>query len=368
MMRKISPTDERFMRAALRLAERGTGTVSPNPLVGAVIVKSGKIIGRGWHQKAGLAHAEVNAVQDAKSRGANCVGATLYVTLEPCSSHGRTPPCTDLIKRGQFARVVVGCLDPDDRHQGRGCKLLRETGIKVDVGCLEEDCLLMNRVFFTGKLLRRPWFTGKIALTRDGKASGQPRKWISSTASRRHAHGLRFAHDAILVGAGTVRADDPALTLRHGYAKDGKDQPWRVILAGRSKLPPDARVFTDEYRDRTILITPEKCKSPSAGRLKPEQIARFLYDKGIFSCLIEGGVEVLDSFFKAGLIDEFHLYQSQTVLSKKKNALDAGKLLRRLEGRGFEKTGESRRMTDRVSHYFSSSSGKLLRTISSIRR
>ncbi len=357
------------MSLALRLAGKGKATVSPNPAVGAVLVKNGRVIGRGYHEKAGLAHAEVNAVKYAKSRGANCAGATLYVTLEPCSSHGRTPPCTDIIKREQIARVVIGCLDPDARHQGRGVEILRRAGISVDAGCLEKECREINLPFFNDKLRGRPWFIGKIALTKDGKINGQPRKWITASASRRHAHGLRYLADAILVGAGTVLADNPSLTLRHGFEGKGKEQPWRVILDSSGRVPRTSKLLTDEYQKRTLHLTAGKLHGKTKHRRQtPAQIARVLYERGIRSCLIEGGAGVLESFFQAGLIDEFYLYESTRVTSESPGALDGSKLRRCLKAGKFVKKESVRKAGDRITRYLSSSSAAFLSRISISRR
>lgn len=357
MMKKIKTQDDVFMRKALRLASQGQGLTSPNPMVGAVIVKGGKVIGQGYHQKAGQAHAEVNAIKDARRSGKNCVGATLYVTLEPCSSFGKTPPCTDLIKRERFARVVIGCLDPDPRHQGAAVELLQASGIQVDTNCLEDQCLWINRIFLTNKILNRPYFIGKIALTKDGKISGQKGKWITTSASRRHAHHLRFLSDAVLVGSGTVLADDPSLTLRHGYGQKGKIQPWRVILDSRSRVSTESKLLSDKWQGRTLHLT-----AKSFGKLRahatPEQIAQRLYGLGICSCLVEGGREVLESFLKARLIDEFYLYESGKVISHCADALDGSELRKSLMGaKDFRQSKMSLgKRPDRITHLIWSSS------------
>lgn len=366
-MKKTDRIDGKFMRQALNLAMKGAGTVSPNPMVGAVIVKAGKIIGKGYHQKAGLAHAEVNAVRDAKARKANCAGATIYVTLEPCSSIGRTAPCTDLIIREQFARVVIGCLDPDKRHAGKGFAILGNAGIQVDAGCLEDECLALNRIFFTHKILKRPYFIGKIALTKDDKINGHPGKWITTALSRKHAHYLRFQTDAVMVGAGTVLADNPSLTLRHGYDSKGKEQPWRIILDSKGLVPATSKLLSDEFRNKTLHLS-GKSFPKQKGRLVPQQIARWLAGKNISSCLIEGGVKVLESFFKAGLIDEFYLYESTTVKSVDSNSLDGRKLLRYLGRQSYRVESRGAKSRDRLTRYISSSSQALLRTISAKRR
>ena len=208
--------DIQFMRTALRLARRGYGATSPNPMVGAVLVKGGRIIGRGWHHRAGLPHAEIEALRDAQKRGRNPKRATIYVTLEPCSTHGRTPPCTEAIIAAGIKRVVVGATDPNPKHAGKGFKILKQAGISVVSGVLAEECARLNEAFNHWIVHRTPFVTVKAAMTLDGKiatASGES-KWITGEAARAQGMHLRLGSDAILVGVNTVLADDPSLTLR----------------------------------------------------------------------------------------------------------------------------------------------------------
>lgn len=284
--------DEKFMRAALREAARGIGQTSPNPAVGAVVVRGGKIIARGWHRRAGEPHAEIEAIRVAKSTR----GATLYVTLEPCSTHGRTPPCCDAIRAAGFARVVIGAIDPNPKHAGRGVKILRAAKIKVTTGVLGDECATLNRAFNKWIATRMPWVIAKAGMSLDGRLTRPPGEgqWLTSEKSRAHAMRLRATVDAILIGAGTLRADDPRLTLR-GVA--GR-QPWRVVLTRSGRLPRKAHVFTDAHKDRTLVF---KNKSLRA-------VLRELGRRDITSVLIEGGGEVLGAAFDAKLVDEVHFY------------------------------------------------------------
>jgi len=208
--------DVSFMRLALRLAWRGCGTTSPNPMVGAVLVKGGKIIGRGWHRRAGEPHAEIEAIRDAQSKNTNPQGSTLFVTLEPCCTHGRTPPCTDAIIAAGIKRVVVAATDPNPKHAGQGFKLLQRAEIEVDTGLLAEEATRLNEAFNHWIVHRTPFVTVKSAMTLDGKiatASGES-KWITGEKARAQGMRLRQGADAVLVGVNTVIADDPALTIR----------------------------------------------------------------------------------------------------------------------------------------------------------
>ena len=292
--------DADFMRVALREARRGLGRTSPNPAVGAVIVSpaSGEILARGWHHAAGQPHAEIEALR-ALPDPAQARGATLYVTLEPCSTHGRTPPCTEAILRAGIARVVVGATDPNPAHAGRGLDVLRAAGVTVQAGILADDCAALNRPFNRWIVTRRPWVIAKAALSLDGRLAPPPGEgqWLTGPAARAHAHRtLRARVDAILVGAGTVRADDPALTVRG--VRGTVRQPWRVVLTRSGNLPAGSRLFTDEHRERTLVLR----------QLSPVAVLEELGQRQFTSVLVEGGAEVLTAFFDAGLVDEIHFY------------------------------------------------------------
>src|SRR5882724_1283885 len=225
--------DLHLMRLALRLARRGCGATSPNPMVGAVLVKRGKIIGQGWHRRAGGPHAEIEAFRDAQARGNDPKGSTLYVTLEPCSTHGRTPPCTDAIKAARIKKVVVAASDPNPAHAGRAFRLLKRTGIKVVHGILADKAARLNEAFNHWIIHRTPFVTVKAAMTLDGKiatAAGES-KWITGPTARAHGMRLRQESDAILVGINTVLVDDPGLTARKIPGSSFKVQtPRRRII------------------------------------------------------------------------------------------------------------------------------------------
>ena len=287
------------MRLALREAERGVGRTSPNPAVGAVIVRGGRVLARGYHRAAGQPHAEIEALRALK-RPAQARGATIYVTLEPCSTHGRTPPCTDAILHAGLARVVIGATDPNPRHAGSGVGILEAGGIQVRAEVLGEACRRLNRPFNRWIVTGRPWVIAKAALTLDGRLTRPPDedRWLSGPAARAHAHRQRARVDAILVGAGTVRADNPRLTVRGVADADPGRQPWRVVRTRGGDLPAGAHLFTDEWRERTLVF-----------RGRP--LAAVLGDLGarqVTSVLIEGGGQVLGQAFGAGLVDEVQFY------------------------------------------------------------
>lgn len=287
------------MRRALRLAEKARGWTLPNPLVGAVLVKDGKRIGEGYHTKFGAAHAEVEAL---KSCSESPKGATLYVTLEPCCHQGKTGPCTKALIENGIAKVVVASLDPSDKINGKGVAKLREAGIEVEVGLLKEEAEELNREFYTFHKKKRPFVTLKVALSLDGKIAATPGEetTITGTAAKKQVHLLRHEHQAILVGAGTVLADDPHLGVREVEGRD----PLRIILKGKRKLPKDAQVF----RDENFLVLENQSIS---------ELMETLYEKGILSILVEGGHEVFTSFLEEKLLDELHIFQAPLLLGKK---------------------------------------------------
>ena len=295
--------DEKFMRAALREAQRGLGHTSPNPAVGAVIVRGGRIVARGFHRCAGEPHAEIEAIAALKNPTL-AQGATIYVTLEPCSTHGRTPPCVEALVQNGFARVVIGAIDPNPAHAGRGVRLLRKAGIEVITGVLEGECRELNVAFNKWIVTGLPFVIGKAALSLDGRFTrpASEGQWLSSAASREDAHRLRASVDAILVGAGTVRADNPRLTVRGvGTAR----QPWRVVLAGKTPLPKTAHLFSDEHRGRTLVFRGKTLRA----------VLRELGRKQITSVLIEGGGAVLGEAFDRRLVDRVQFYLAPVVCS-----------------------------------------------------
>jgi diaminohydroxyphosphoribosylaminopyrimidine deaminase/5-amino-6-(5-phosphoribosylamino)uracil reductase len=331
MSQNFLPIDVQFMRRALGLARKGEGLTSPNPCVGAVLVRNGKILGEGWHQKAGQPHAEVEAVLHAKRRGKRVAGATLYVTLEPCSTHGRTPPCVELIVREKIKRVVIGTIDPNPAHAGRGLAWLRKRGIAVDCGILGDECRALNRAFNHWITTGKPWVVAKIAMSQDGKITAPPGKsrWITGPAARHKAHELRFLSDAIVVGAKTVRADNPRLTIR-GIRLRGKTQPWRVVLTRTGQLPKKAHLFTDRYKDRTLVYR----------KVKILRVLQDLAGRGVTRVLLEGGGKLLGSAFDADCVNEVAFFVAPVILGTRTPAVDAkkpGKL--RLTDVHWEKVG-----------------------------
>ncbi len=318
------------MRRALELAKLGSGRTLPNPCVGAVLVRGGRIIGEGFHKRAGTAHAEVNAVADAKRRGHSVAGATLYVTLEPCSTHGRTPPCTELILREKIARVVFAATDPNPAHAGTAARLLRAAGVEVSYGLLADEATSLNRDFNWSIVRKRPWVVAKIALSLDGRIvtpAGDDR-WLTSPAARTKAHELRWESDAILVGAETVRADNPKLTVRLPGRK-GKIQPWRVVVTRSGKVPRTAHLFTDKHRDRTLVFRNAPLTDVIA-TLGAAQVSHLL---------IEGGGQVITEALRAGLVNEVAFFIAPAVMGTVPRAL--GKIAEpiQLSSVTYEKVG-----------------------------
>ena len=308
----MQPIDARYMRAALRLAARGLGRTHPNPAVGAVIVARGEIIGRGYHARCGLPHAE--AVALARARGSTR-GADLYVTLEPCGHFGRTPPCADAIVAAGIARVFYGCPDPNPITAGKGLATLRAHGIVVRQGPLEDEARRFNAPYLHWVAERRPLVTAKWAMTLDGKIATRAAdsRWISGEASRRIAHRLRNEVDAVMVGTGTVLADDPELTCR----LRGGRTPLRVILDRRGRIPLDARVFTTLRAGPVLVYTANAGRArtlaargieaalvaPARAGISIDGVLRDLGARGIHHLLLEGGATLLGAFFDARRID-----------------------------------------------------------------
>lgn len=292
--------DACWMQQALAQARLGAGLTSPNPPVGAVIARDGVLLGVGHHRKAGGPHAEIEALAHARARYPDHIrGATLYVTLEPCSTQGRTPPCTGAIIEAGLARVVFGSFDPNPVHQGRAEALLRAAGIAVSAGVLAAECDELIRPFRKWITTGLPYIIAKAGQTLDGRLTrppGEP-QWITSEVARAHGRQLRARVDAILVGAETVRRDNPRLTLREA-SQEGKRQPWRVILSRSGALPPKAHVFTDEFKDRTLVLN----------SMDLAEVARELARRAITSVLVEGGGTVLGQAFAARIVDEAHWY------------------------------------------------------------
>ena len=283
------------MRAALAEARRGIGRVSPNPAVGAVLVRGQRVISRGYHRASGLPHAEIECLT-AAPRG-SLRSAALYVTLEPCSTIGRTPPCTEAIVRAGVGRVVIGATDPNPLHGGRGIDQLRAAGIKVTTGVLAAECSRLNEAFNKWIVTGKPFVIAKCGMSLDGRLTRAPNegRWLTGPAARRHAMQLRAQVDAILIGAETLRRDNPRLTTR---GMRGARQPWRVVLSRSGKLPRTAHLFADRFADRTLVYQDKALR----------QVLADLGRREITSVLIEGGGNVLGQAFDARLVDKVQFY------------------------------------------------------------
>jgi len=313
--------DAFFMRRALALAVQGAGSVSPNPMVGAVIVHNGEIIGEGYHQKFGGTHAEVNAIASVSDEQ-KLRDATLYVTLEPCAHFGKTPPCSDLIIQKALARVVIGCRDPHVAVAGKGIARLHEAGIPVIEGVLEADCLRCNEAFIKSHTKGLPFVTIKLAQTFDGKIATSlgTSHWITGEEARSEVHRLRSIHDAVLIGEATVRADDSQLTVRHCAGRN----PLRVVLDRRLRLPLDVKIFdtaaptilfassswerlpkVELLRNRGVIVL---FVNEHAGELDLEQVLVELHKRKILSVMVEGGSRLSASFVRARLVDKITMF------------------------------------------------------------
>jgi diaminohydroxyphosphoribosylaminopyrimidine deaminase/5-amino-6-(5-phosphoribosylamino)uracil reductase len=318
------------MREALEEARRGLGRTHPNPCVGALVVKDGKVVGRGHHAQAGAAHAEVVALAEA---GALSAGADLYTTLEPCDHWGRTPPCSRAILDAGVARVVAASADPNPLVDGKGLARLRTAGVEVWTGVLHAEAEALNRPFFKSMRTGLPYLTLKVAATLDGKlaaASGDS-KWVTGEAARAEVHQLRSQVDAVLVGGGTVRQDDPALTAR---LPDGNGhQPLRVLLDTEGRLPLTARVFQQADPQRTVVVSAEDSSLAAAARLlstgarvwgvprasfglELTAVLRRLVEDGALHVLVEGGARLFASLLAARLPDELVLYLAPKLLGE----------------------------------------------------
>ncbi len=311
---KMVSEDEKYMRRALQLARCGAYHASPNPMVGAVVVCDGQIVGEGFHRRCGEGHAEVNAVASVRNK-AVLLDSTVYVTLEPCSHYGKTPPCAKLLIDCGVRRVVVGTLDPFEKVSGRGVKMLRDAGIEVTVGVLEDECRRLNRRFFKAHTRHQPWVTLKWAQSADCYMAGADgRVTFSTPLTKRLMHRERAIADAIVAGAGTVKADDPSLTVRLWAG----ESPLRVVLDKRLSIPAESRVLTEG--ERTVIYN--SVKDAQEGNVefvkmasdRPEEWLDDLYRHGVTSVLVEGGANVLQQLIDAGCWDEARVETSPMVL------------------------------------------------------
>jgi diaminohydroxyphosphoribosylaminopyrimidine deaminase/5-amino-6-(5-phosphoribosylamino)uracil reductase len=346
-------SDAHYLKMALRLASKGAGLVSPNPMVGAVVVQNGEVVGRGWHHRYGEPHAEVMALRDA---GSLSRGATLYVTLEPCNHHGQTPPCTAAILAAGVKRVLAATPDPNRNVSGGGAAFLREKGIEVEMGLLAKESRALNEAWFAWVETSLPFVIAKAACSLDGKIATRTgdSKWLTSETARAFGHRLRHECDAILVGIGTVLADDPQLTARlpRGLSKD----PIRVILDSHLRTPPRACVLNLESPSPTwIATTPaaprnnlQSLESQGAevfvlpekkGRVALEPLLQELGRRRVQSVLVEGGAEVLGAFLDQRLVDKFYFFYAPKILGGK-NAYPA------VAGQGVANLSEAHQARD----------------------
>ena len=335
--------DERYMKLALKLAAKGRGYASPNPMVGAVIVKNDKVIGQGYHQCCGQNHAEINAIQNATE---DVMGSTLYVTLEPCCHSGKTSPCTDRIIQHKIARVVVGATDSNPLVSCQGINCLQSAGIEIKTGILEDECRDLNEVFFHFMEAKLPFVTVKYAQTLDGRiatATGQS-QWISSPASLKFAHQLRAEHDAILVGIGTVLKDNPALTVRRVRGRN----PLRIIVDSGLAIAAEANAMQNLSKTPTLIVTTKNASDPrfqnlsmigaelitvdpdEGNHVNLKKLLQHLAARNISSVLIEGGAQIITSALQDNLVNRLVTVIAPKIIGKGIEAI--GDLnIRRLE-------------------------------------
>lgn len=345
-MERMTDLDKKYMQRALDLAEKGRGWTAPNPLVGAVLVKDGRIIGQGYHEDYGGPHAEVHAVASASEEAE---GSTLYVNLEPCSHTGKTSPCADLLIEKKIKKVVVGMLDPNPLVAGRGIAKLRKAGIEVVTGVLEKESQKLNEIFSAYILSRRPFVVMKTAMSLDGKiatATGQS-QWISGEASRKQVHQLRHDLSGIMVGIGTVLADDPSLTARLPKSR----QPVRIIVDSHLRIPLDAKVLEDQKEARTLIAATEAADQEKKDglaergievlttqslddRVDLRDLMKILGQKGIDSILLEGGAELNFSALQAGIVSKVQAYLAPIIIGGKEAKSP-------VEGTGIEELSEA---------------------------
>ncbi|WP_031515252.1 bifunctional diaminohydroxyphosphoribosylaminopyrimidine deaminase/5-amino-6-(5-phosphoribosylamino)uracil reductase RibD [Desulfofalx alkaliphila] len=321
-------SDRHFMKEALQLAAKAEGYTSPNPMVGAVVVKNNMVVGKGYHQRAGSPHAEVHALREA---GDQARGATLYVTLEPCCHYGRTPPCTEAIKAAGIRKVVVAMTDPNPKVAGKGIEILKEAGIEVVSGVLEEEAARLNEIFLKYISHNKPLVALKAAVSLDGKiaTSTGESQWITGSESRNYAHVLRHRYDAILVGVNTVLIDNPSLTTRLPEGK-GLD-PIRVVLDSKCRTPLNAKVINQPSNARTIIVTTkaaprDRIKALEAagaevivaedhnGRVSIPDLLEHLGRRQITGLLVEGGAGVHGSFLEAKAVDKVYWFIAPMII------------------------------------------------------
>lgn len=339
--------DMQYMRRAMELASRGTGAVNPNPLVGAVVVKDGRIIAEGWHERYGGLHAERNALKNAAGDAA---GATMYVTLEPCCHFGKTPPCTDAIIEHRITKVVVGLTDPNPLVAGKGIEKLRDAGIDVVARVLEDELREQNRVFLKYITTGMPWVILKAAMTLDGKIAAHTgdSRWITGEESRHYVQQMRAEYPSIMVGSGTVRTDDPLLNCR---LEGDIRQPVRIIVDSRAAISPDSRIVRTATEYRTIVVHTKQASFGQLETLRAAGVETFLCAArdnrvdvremlhalggwGIDAVLLEGGGELNDTFIREGLVDEVCVFVAPKIIGGREAKTP-------VEGIGFARMDEA---------------------------
>lgn len=320
----------KYIRYCFELAKKGGGKVSPNPLVGAILIKNGKVIGKGWHKKIGEPHAEVNAVKDAKD---DVSGSTLYCNLEPCChTNKKTPPCVPFIIKNKIKKVVISNIDPNPEVNGKGVQQLRNAGIEVITGILEDEGNELNKFYFKYVKEGLPYITLKIAQSVDGKISlsNKEQTWLTGKESVRYVHKLRSEYDAVLVGTGTIKTDNPLLSVRKVKGRN----PKRIIIDGKLSIPLNSRVIDNSKSAETLVLTSAlsskkkievlskkgikvfQIKSDKNKRLKLENVLKELAAQKISSVLVEGGSEIFSQFIEKQLFDELIVLQSPRILGK----------------------------------------------------
>jgi len=323
--------DIKYMKRALQLAKKGKGYTHPNPAVGAVIVKDGKIIGEGYHKKAGMPHAEREAIKDAKEKGYDIKGSTMYVTLEPCCHYGKTPPCTNAIIEEGIKKVIVATLDPNPLVAGQGIEILKKAGIETKIGILQEEAKKLNEDFFVYITEKRPFIHLKIAQTIDGKIATKTgsSKWITSEKSRKFAHKLRLEASAVMVGVNTALKDNPSLTIR--YIKS-KKQPKRVLIDRYIKTPIDFNIFNQEAK--TILFCSKNADKSKIEKLREKNIKIYQLEEKeerldlkeilkilaeeeqVIHLLVEGGKDLITQFIKNQLYDKISVFIAPKIVGE----------------------------------------------------
>ncbi|MFQ7000873.1 MAG: bifunctional diaminohydroxyphosphoribosylaminopyrimidine deaminase/5-amino-6-(5-phosphoribosylamino)uracil reductase RibD [Clostridium sp.] len=345
---------EGYMKLALELAKKGIGRVHPNPMVGAVIVKDGKILGQGYHKKCGEGHAEVNAFKDAEEKNENVEGAEMYVTLEPCSHFGKTPPCADKIIEKKISKVFIGTLDPNPLVAGRGVKKLKDAGIYVEYGILESECYKLNEVFMKYIVKKEPFVVMKTGMSLDGKIatySGES-KWITEERSREDVHNLRNELTGIMVGINTVLKDNPQLTCR----VNGGRNPIRIIVDSNLKIPMDCKIVNTAKEVETIIATTDKANLdkinsledkevkiivvPSKnGKVNLKELMTILGKLKIDSILLEGGGTLNFSALEEGIVDKVKIYIAPKIIGGKDSKTP-------IEGKGIDNLKDAFKITN----------------------